>query len=326
LRLRPRGQPRLAIKSRPRKPDAAPVLRRSRFGAGARMQLIACSNCHTQYDVSSVLADTITCRCGEQLENKPLQAVDARVRRCGACGAQVDADARSCAYCGSSIVRDQAKLSLICPECYARNEKTSRFCTACGVAFNPEPIQVEGRERNCPDCTLLMPVRQVAGIALNECTECNGLWVPGESFDVLVTRAAESFRSRGQEHAPPAPRVTGANPAQQKVRYRKCPDCDAFMQRRNYHRSSGIIIDVCRDHGTWLDADELEGIAGFIASGSHPSPTLAAGPERSRAESDASIAFAQAIAQRERVAAHGSAGVGDVLAGGLLGILTRLLS
>ena len=36
------------------------------------------------------------------------------------------------------------------------------------------------------------------------------------------------------------------------------------MQRRNYRKCSGIILDVCHSHGTWLDADELEQIAGFI--------------------------------------------------------------
>jgi len=30
------------------------------------------------------------------------------------------------------------------------------------------------------------------------------------------------------------------------------------------HCGSGIIVDVCRRHGTWLDPDELEQIAGFV--------------------------------------------------------------
>ena len=39
------------------------------------------------------------------------------------------------------------------------------------------------------------------------------------------------------------------------------------MQRKNFRRTSGVIIDCCHTHGTWLDADELEQIAGFILSG-----------------------------------------------------------
>ena len=42
------------------------------------------------------------------------------------------------------------------------------------------------------------------------------------------------------------------------------------MQRRNFRKSSGVIVDRCREHGTWLDADELEQITGFILSGGRP--------------------------------------------------------
>jgi hypothetical protein len=39
------------------------------------------------------------------------------------------------------------------------------------------------------------------------------------------------------------------------------------MQRANFKKRSGVIIDRCHSHGTWLDADELEAIAGFILEG-----------------------------------------------------------
>jgi hypothetical protein len=39
------------------------------------------------------------------------------------------------------------------------------------------------------------------------------------------------------------------------------------MQRKNFARRSGVIVDWCGKHGTWLDADELEDIASFILSG-----------------------------------------------------------
>jgi len=291
------------------------------------VRLIACSNCHTQYDVSQIVADTIDCRCGESLENKPLKAVDARIHRCGSCGAQIGANAKTCDYCGSEIVQDPAKLSLICPECYARNAEISRFCTACGVGFDPEEVRVEGHELPCPACGALMPASQVGGIGLNECGGCNGLWVPGENFDVLVSRAAEARRNADPaDKAASDPRVKGHNPAQQQVKYRKCPECDAFMQRRNYQKSSGVIIDVCRDHGTWLDADELERIAGFILSGGRTSPTLKIEDERAGAEAAAAAALARMNIRRENAFLRGSHHRDDSLAGGLVGILTRILS
>ncbi len=239
------------------------------------MRLVACANCHTQYDVSDIVAKSFPCRCGESVENDPHDPVDAEVSRCGACGALVSAEAEDCDYCGSAIVRDPGNLSLICPECYGRNAEDSRFCTACGVGFRPQQVQVESYELPCPVCTVLMPARQVGGIGLNECRECNGLWIPDDSFDLLVSRAIDARRNADPAQlAALKPRVTGSNPAAQRVQYRKCPVCDGFMQRRNFRRSSGVIIDCCSSHGTWLDADELEQIAGFVLSGGKTSPQL----------------------------------------------------
>ena len=232
------------------------------------MRLVACENCHTQFDVSSTTQDSFKCRCGETVENHPLRAVDAEVCRCGSCGAIVRADADLCEYCGSAIVRDTRTLSLICPECYARNEEKSRFCTACGVRFDPEPVPAHVEELPCVKCGGLMPVRRVGGVSVNECTQCHGLWVPGERFDELVNRAIETQKNAGIARLPgPGPRVQGGNPVAERIEYRKCPICGAFMQRRNFRKKSGVVVDRCHEHGTWLDADELEQIAGFILSG-----------------------------------------------------------
>lgn len=233
------------------------------------MRLVACPSCHTQYDVTRVAAKHVTCRCGERVEtNLPEGGIDAAVHRCGSCGAGVEREAEACSFCGSSLVRDPAALSLVCPECYARNAEDGRFCTACGVTFDPHSAAAEeGEELPCPACGGLMPPRRVGGIAVNECPGCHGLWAPDESFDQLVRRALEAHREKGAFEEAPKPRVSGANPVGQQMTYRKCPVCDGLMQRRNFQRRSGIIVDWCGSHGTWLDADELEAIAGYIARG-----------------------------------------------------------
>jgi Zn-finger nucleic acid-binding protein len=50
-----------------------------------------------------------------------------------------------------------------------------------------------------------------------------------------------------------------------QVRYVRCPVCRTLMNRRNFARISGVIIDSCRGHGIWFDAGELEKIMDFIA-------------------------------------------------------------
>jgi Zn-finger nucleic acid-binding protein len=286
------------------------------------LRLIACPSCHTQYDVTSVTAERFDCRCGAEVENRKLEAVDARIHRCGSCGAGLSADAESCAYCGSQVERDPGKLSLICPECYARCSEDARFCTACGVPFRPQAVGGEGRELPCPVCDLPMPPHVVGDVGINECRECNGVWVSGGDFDRLVARAMELRGNAGAlPGASPAPRVTGANPLRQAVAYRKCPECGAFMQRRNFRKSSGVILDVCHEHGTWLDADELEQIAGFLLSGGTTSPLLQDDP-RTRAERIASAEFTR-IRHSNRTARDPAEGS---LVGSLLDVLTRLLT
>jgi Zn-finger nucleic acid-binding protein len=286
------------------------------------VRLVACPDCHTQYDVTDVAAERFPCRCGKSLENRPLEAVDAEVRRCGSCGALVVREASACGYCGSAIEHDPRRLSLICPECYARCADDARFCTACGVAFRPEPVRAEGHELPCPACSALMPPRSVAGVPVNECGRCNGLWVAGDGFERLVNRAIEALRGRDPGLLPErAPRTRGANPAGQRVQYRKCPECDAFMQRRNFRRSSGVIVDACRRHGTWLDADELEQIAGFVLSGGRSSPLLEPEPPAAQARASAELARLRAIHTRPQATGREPNG----LVGALLDALHRLL-
>jgi Zn-finger nucleic acid-binding protein len=91
------------------------------------------------------------------------------------------------------------------------------------------------------------------------------------------------------------------------------------MHRRNYRKSSGVIIDVCKTHGTWLDADELEQIAGFILSGGQTSATLV--EEERRTASEAAALAAARVRASSHYGTAGASGRGS----GLLGLLFELL-
>jgi Zn-finger nucleic acid-binding protein len=207
------------------------------------------------------------CRCGESLEATPPTAVDAPVRRCSGCGALARNEDEVCDYCGAGIVQVVDRGSLICPECYARNLDDARFCLGCGVAFDPHSPRPTLSELRCPCCQCWMTSREVGGLEIQECPKCHGLWAPEDRFDMLVERATVTVRDRGVEDEVSVPRVDGGNPADRPVEYRRCPTCDALMIRRNFQKRSGVIIDRCHEHGTWLDAHELERIAGFVLSG-----------------------------------------------------------
>ncbi len=207
------------------------------------------------------------CRCGQTLDATPPLATDAPVRRCSACGAIAKNDDELCDYCGAGIVQVADRGSLICPECYARNLDDARFCLGCGVAFDPQSPEPTVSELRCPCCECGMTTRCVGGLEIQECPKCFGLWAPENRFDALIDRAAATARDRDLEGESSAPRVDGGNPLDSSVEYRRCPVCDALMIRRNFQKRSGVIVDRCHEHGSWLDAHELERIAGFVLSG-----------------------------------------------------------
>ena len=51
------------------------------------------------------------------------------------------------------------------------------------------------------------------------------------------------------------------------VRYIKCPHCQQVMNRMNFGKTSGIMLDACKAHGTWFDRAELGDVLAAVEHG-----------------------------------------------------------
>ena len=225
--------------------------------------LVACTRCHAQFDPTGVRGASFLCHCGARVENTAPKAVDAPIRRCSGCGAALEAGVEVCGYCRSVVGAGAGRL--VCPECFARNAGDARFCGSCGVEFRPQPVVSGGDAVACPVCAIDLTPRSLAGLAVQECERCRGLWVPATNFDALVEHARAQGRERATDglRAAMPPQVASAA----RVAYRHCPVCRQPMHRKNFGRVSGVVIDWCRADGTWLDANELAQIATFVNEG-----------------------------------------------------------
>jgi Zn-finger nucleic acid-binding protein len=292
------------------------------------VKLVACPNCHAQYDVAAVNEETISCPCGTTISTKTPLAVDAAVSRCAACGALVAEGATTCSYCNAAIVRDRALAGPVCPECYARNPEGAKHCTACGVAFLPQPVRTGEEPLECPVCAgVRLTARSLGGLWMDECPMCLGLWAPGEVIDRVVEHVREKRRLEGAAPGASSQRERHAN-WQGEISYRRCPACKQAMQRKNFGRRSGVIVDRCSSHGTWLDADEMEDIAAFVlaggldhvAPGGDTSSALAADPKKAAALLEAERILAEEKARemardprRQMDLGRGFRGIGDLI-------------
>jgi Zn-finger nucleic acid-binding protein len=131
---------------------------------------------------------------------------------------------------------------------------------------------------------------------VDECPSCLGLWAPGDVLDRLVDRVRERAAAEG------TPPVTNERKRrsvwQSGIAYRKCPECGTGMQRRNFAHKSGVVVDWCGSHGTWLDAHELEDIASFVLEGGLRTAPAASGGDAWNLPSDPNRAAALVAAER----------------------------
>jgi len=126
---------------------------------------------------------------------------------------------------------------------------------------------------------------------LEECGACKGVWTDVETLNAIRSNSlklAETDASTGPETKP----VQFA-PDVENIQYLPCPVCQKLMNRVNFGGISGVIVDVCRGHGTWFDPGELQHIVEFIRSG---------GIDAARRREQESLKAAQSAKKQTRIA------------------------
>src|SRR5215210_2216937 len=183
----------------------------------------------------------------------------AETLKCPNCGAAISSDSPRCQFCESRLA------TVACPSCFAMMFIGSRHCPYCGAAA-AETRATSLSTLKCPKCKSDMQPITLGGSAMRECETCGGLWLEVEAFEKICADREHQAAVLGL-----ASPVTGhrLDPTSDeiKVRYFPCPQCGQLMNRMNFARCSGVIVDVCRGHGTWFDRDELREIIEFIRSG-----------------------------------------------------------
>jgi Zn-finger nucleic acid-binding protein len=98
---------------------------------------------------------------------------------------------------------------------------------------------------------------------MRECEKCAGVWLDVAAFEKICADREQQSAVLGGAAPVPAHELQ----AEQRIRYAPCPQCGQLMNRINFSRCSGVIVDVCKGHGTWFDAQELSAIVQFIRGG-----------------------------------------------------------
>jgi Zn-finger nucleic acid-binding protein len=177
---------------------------------------------------------------------------------CPNCGAAANTDSQVCIYCGSSIA------ARICPSCFGNVAVGMKHCPLCGAVVSDSNLK-GASSLKCPLCDRVLSLAKVGKHSLYECVRCGGLWIEKNCFQAICTIEEEQeavLRFRFEENPDP-----GKNRTKRKRAYIPCPECGKLMNHKNFSHCSGIILDWCRDHGSWFDRRELQQIVSFIRNG-----------------------------------------------------------
>ena len=177
---------------------------------------------------------------------------DARALHCPNCGGPAAPGQAACGYCHAALA------TVSCPTCFALLFDGAAYCPSCGsrrARSDGTPVTA-----SCPACRAQMTEIAVGDTSMLECPRCRGTWVDASTFEHIC--ASHEAQAAVIHHGAPAPARTTA-----EFRYRKCVACGTMMNRLNFGRLSGTVVDVCRGHGTFLDAGELHAIVRFIQGG-----------------------------------------------------------
>ncbi len=187
------------------------------------------------------------------------------VLHCPSCGASVERGAEKCDYCASPLDFSLKGKTIHCPHCYLKIPADSQFCIRCAKPVKSEVQKGQKLDdRMCPRCRIAMFGQNVGDFTVMACEECRGLFIPNETFEMMQETSERVIQSTA---TPYTTKDDGKTDFNINMAYVRCPVCRNMMNRQNFARVSGVIIDACSKHGLWFDAGELERIMDFIAKG-----------------------------------------------------------
>ena len=152
-----------------------------------------------------------------------------------------------------------------CPFCNKKTADEAKLCAHCGKNIHAKTIDMRKKSILCPTCKLPTSILNLAGVELDFCHECTGIWFDRKEMKQFLKVIAEE-KSAGKIYRLLNEMAFGDD-RRKRGSYIQCPICKDLMIQRNYLEISGILLDQCLDHGTWADKQDLISILDLISTG-----------------------------------------------------------
>ena len=142
-----------------------------------------------------------------------------------------------------------------CRGCAYRFEALGYRDAQCPVCHEVTPTV-----RVCPACSRPLSARRIADVTIDTCETCAGMFIDAIAIHRVLAEGQEA-RARAIVEAVAAGTAPTITPPVDATR--RCPTCATAMTRTLAAGGSGVVLDVCRPHGTFFDGGELHKMLEF---------------------------------------------------------------
>ncbi len=153
-----------------------------------------------------------------------------------------------------------------CSQCGGPLPARSNLCQFCGALNDVDLRAIECRvqqgpktDHPCPRCDRSLRSLNIGSsrpFYVERCEHCLGLFFDPGELDLLLHESVTPALSIDHQRISDIIEQESVSDFRQ-VRYVQCPVCRDLMVRKSYGRRAGVVTDVCRPHGVWLDGGEL---------------------------------------------------------------------
>lgn len=164
----------------------------------------------------------------------------------------------NCVHCGAPVPGKTIR----CPYCDTLNDVDLRRMQ--------ENLGKEvASDRNCPRCGVLMKSVDLGidgTFYIERCERCLGLFFDPCELEHVLDVSTQPPDKADRERLNTMIEEEYLD-ERRPVKYVKCPVCHEMMNRKVYGAKSGVIVDICKQHGVWLDGGELAQLVKWANAG-----------------------------------------------------------
>jgi Zn-finger nucleic acid-binding protein len=151
-----------------------------------------------------------------------------------------------------------------CPACHKPNANTARRCVHCGHEVKLTEERGD-RTLRCPTCRVDIDEVRFASVLIDVCSRCAGLWLDRGEMTSLPAALSDAEMQDAARSVLDVLAALGSR--SRKAAYLRCPVCIELMTRRTFVATSGVMLNQCEAHDTWLDREAGERLFGLLAAG-----------------------------------------------------------